>query len=499
MDDDTYLFPEALWAGTEASFDVARSVLAQIQADISASVRAGSVLDGNLREEEVPYKLSVQGSIGVISIRGSLVNSDSPWLRYYDRVTSYHAIREALVYAASKPEIKGILLDVESGGGAVSGVEDTALLVAQVDKVKPVWAFSGGTMASAAYWLSAPARKIFTSKITVMGSIGTIVTHMEYSKQLKENGVGATVVRSGKFKGITSQVEPLSETAKAQLQAQVDALYDVFLEQVAESRGVAKSVAHERMGQGKEFIGAEAVEAGLADDVLSFDKVMSRLTATLDKAANSTQNLTHSPIRNTSMTRKALTEQEIAALAAGAPAQAAGTAPAVDATEAAAAAAAAQATAAAAAAAQATAAAAAAAATTAAAPAAAPAVDAITLLTNQVVAKDADLLKANIALNAANERAATLEASLKGLATIAAGSIRTMKVALGQAVVDLSAATPEQIVAEHTAVKGAFEAHFKVGGVAASAAVEAAKDTPKLTDAQRLARVQATRFQPSSK
>lgn len=495
MNDDVAIIPEGLWAGTEQSLEVARQVLAQLNADISASVRAGSVLEHNPREEQVPYKLQLHGNVAVISIRGSLVNSDSPWLRYYEGVTSYSAIREALVYAATKPEIKGVLLDIDSGGGAVSGVEDVATLVGQVDKLKPVWAFSGGSMASAAYWTGASARKIFTSKITVMGSIGTVLTHIERSKMLKENGIGVTVVRSGPFKGIATEYEPLSDVAKKQLQTMVDALYDVFIEHVADARGVTKAVANERMGQGKEFVGADAVQAGLADDVLTFDKVMSKFSTLLDKASNSTQNLTHSPKGLPTMTRQALTDQQIAAIQAGAP-LAEGGAPAAAATTPAAAAA----PAAPAAADSAPAAAAAPAAAPAAA--AAPATDVVALLTGQVAAKDAALLTVNVELAALKARNASLEASLAALAPIAQGSVRTMKVALGQAVGDLAALTPEQVVAEHTSVKAAFEAHFKPGGVAASAAVQATQDAAKPTkhtDEQIRLRAQATRFQPSSK
>lgn len=452
MDEDLITFPDTMWAGTPASLDIARAFYARLAAEEAISaMKAGTVMDPNRTEKPVPYKFSLHGNVAVISIRGSLVNNDSPWLRYYEGVTGYPAIREALIYAVHHADVKGILLDIESGGGAVSGVEDTHNLVAQVGKVKPVWAFSGGSMCSAAYWFGCAAKKVFTARTTIMGSIGIINTHIEYSKALEKEGVGVTQTRSGKYKALASPYEPLSDAAKAKIKDQVDHLYGVFIDQVADARGVSKDLADEKMGQGREFIGDQSVSVGLADAVTTFDQVMSRFAATLDKSPNPTQNVTHSPIRNTNM-RTALTEQQIAALtAAGMPPQpeATNTPPAAAVTP------------------------------PAAAPAAAAAPDALTVLTDQLAAKDKTILDANVELTTLRAQVAAQTTLVTALAAVVGGSVETMAVALGQSKPDLTASTPDQVLAQFNALKPTFEKTFPVGGVAVPTAVDAAKGAAK--------------------
>jgi ClpP class serine protease len=110
-----FTFPEALWAGTEHSLSVAaeaHDVMMAGMFDQPASPVAAAA--------DVPYNFSMDGDVGVISIHGPLVNSDSPYNQYRG-VTSYADIRRAMVYAATQEAVQAIVLDINSGGGSVSG------------------------------------------------------------------------------------------------------------------------------------------------------------------------------------------------------------------------------------------------------------------------------------------------------------------------------------------------------------------------------------------
>lgn len=475
------VFPDLVWAGTEHSLMLAHEAYERTS-QVAIERQAGT---GRDEEEETPYNFRMQGDIGVVEIKGGMTNRDS-WVNRYVGLISYADIRRGLIYAASRADVKTIVLDIDSGGGAVSGVADTANLIATIDsKVKPVYAISDGAMASAAYWVGSGARKVFLSNTAVMGSIGVIATHMEYSKMLKEAGVGVTVVRAGQYKALANSFEPLTEAAQKQLQDLLNGTYKVFIGWVADQRKVSADEADRRMGQGREFLGQDAVTAGLADGVESFDSMMSKLQRQLDKANSSNQNSVTFQ-RGVSMPKQALTEQEIAALAAGAPLVAAtktGAEPEgqPDTTKPAAEVPAQE---------------------DPAKPAAATPAAEVTEVKeekDQVVGflraelkdRDSQLVTAKVELKQAQDKVASMEAGHTGLVAIAAASIKHMRVAMKLPAIDASGLSTEQILAEHKSLVDQFTSTFKAGGVAAVSSQEAAEVK---ADPHRKARVAATRI-----
>lgn len=448
-------FPEMLWAGTEHSLNLAMEAYESLLSkEISAGIMSGQAARD---EEEAPYLFSKQGDVGVVSIRGALVNRDSPYNRYFG-LTSYSDIRRAVIHGATKAGVKAMLLDIESGGGAVSGLADTGNLISMVnEQVMPVYAFSDGLIASAAYWLGSSAGRVYNSKTAIVGSIGVITTHMEVSKMLKEAGVGVTVMRAGKYKALVNQFEPLSETAQKQLQDQLNASYEVFAQHVVDRRNTTMDTFEKTMGQGREFFGEAAVNANLTDGITTFDALMSKINASLlDKEKDRAQNPS-SFMQGREMPRQALTEQQIAALAAGAAsvqASAAGAeAEASQAAEEAKAEAKAEDTKVEdKAAAEVT--------------EAAKGTDSIVdFLKAQVAEGQKALVTVQLQLSQAQAKVTTMEATHAGLLKIALASLSNMKVALGGSVVTEMSA--EALLAEHAATSVLFAKRFVAGGVAA--------------------------------
>ena len=473
-------FPSMLWAGTDGSLDQARAIYAQIMADVTSAIEAGVVVGGYTAAQpdtitpEVPYNFSLQGGVGVVTVRGPLLNIDSPYARYRG-ATTYPDIQRAMVYAAQCADCKMILLDIGSGGGAVSGVEDTAAQIRTInDKVKPVYAIASDIMASAALWLGISAGKVFNGKTSIVGSIGVITSHMDYSKAMADAGIKPTVLRAGKYKALASPMEPLSATAEAQIQAQLDATYAVFANHVADMTKTSIQVVEATMAQGREFIGQGAVDAGLSSGLTSFDALVSSMQKKiLDKQPKNPQNLTYSPSRNDNMPRTALTTQQVEALVAAGP----------EAVAAALAAAAAPAEPIAAVV----------------APAAAAALpNGVTeYLQGQVVALNSQVGALTAQLGAAQAETTQLKSAQPGLMAVVAGSIATMRIALNIATVDLTAASPEAILAEHAATSETYTKSFKAGGVAvssAAAAVAAVAALPGFAGINPLDLAKATRI-----
>lgn len=484
------IIEDQVWAGSEASL---QSVLnAQ---DVSpAQLQAWSAQHDEDEDDETPRLLSVdEDGLATINIKGPLVNSDS-WINAYVGITGYPEIRDAVIAAAQDATVQHIVLDIDSGGGAVSGVSDVGKLIRMVnDNFKPVTAFTDGNMMSAAYWLGSSAGKVYASEGAGVGSIGVIATHKENSKQLAANGVGVTVVRAGKYKALANSVEPLSAEGKAQIQAAVDSNYKIFVNHISAMRGKSYEFTDSVMAQGREFYGQAAADAGLVEGIKSYDEVASKIkqnfvdtsiskTYTPGKQATGLRVETHGDVV---MAKKTFSEREIAALAAGVTLDADASSvavaastddvvaePVVEATVVE---------------------------TEVEAQAETPAVEVdasngtIKLLSEQLKAAQDDLLTARLELARTQDKQAELAAVVGPLSEIAGKAINNMRVALNGSPMDMSASSPATILAEHTAMAANFAAKFKVGGVAAVTADVEVKSTQKM-DALTQARLNAVRF-----
>lgn len=487
------IFDEKFWAGSQSNY---MSVL-DAQTAITSALSAGSFANTKDEDEDEGSRLlSIDEGVGVIEVAGGLVNSDSPWLQFLG-LTGYPEIRAALIEAAENPDVKEILMDYRTGGGAVSGVDDTAKLIRHInDNIKPVTSFAE-TAASAGYWLASSAGAIYAGKTSMVGSIGVIATHMEYSEQLKAEGVGATVIRAGSEKARANSVEKLDAKGKEQIQQAVDATYTVFVEHVAAMRDKSYEFADKQMADGKEFIGQAALDVGLVDKIATYDEVMSDLKekalASSDKTMQNQRKggAVSSMIGKTSsgdnvMARKTLNEQEALAASLGVEAsvesateiqpEAAGeTQPqpqpateiqpeAAGATQ----------------------------------PQPQPQLEAadqsavVSLLTAQLKEKDAELLSAKVESAKIQDKLSELEASLSPMIGIVSKSINTMQIALGGSAISHEGSSASAVVAEHGRVMEAFTAKFKVGGVAAASSDATAKATT--VDPRHIARVNAARF-----
>ena len=316
---DMDVFYTGAWAGTQASLDLYIATLKRVTEDGSLAARMGAdVHDSTVPREGLPRLFSKQGDIGVISVAGPLNNSSS-WMNEWLGFTGYPEIREALIHAVSDASVKRIVLDVKSGGGAVSGVSDTGDLIRAIStKVKTIDTYSDGMIASAAYWLGSSAKSVTIGNVTEAGSIGVLVMHQEMSKMLEKAGITVNVIRSGKFKALGNSAEPLSELGKEIIQAQVDHMAGLFNDHVADMRGTTAELVDKNMGQGRVFIGQQAVDVGLVDAVANFDTFMSKIQGQIDSGKQQPKYGANLQKGSIPMSKTALTQQAIAALAAGA-------------------------------------------------------------------------------------------------------------------------------------------------------------------------------------
>ncbi len=209
--------------------------------------------------------------IAVIPIHGSLVKR-SLGMEAASGLTSYGEIAAMLDAALADPQVSGILLDIDSPGGEASGSFELARRVREVAAVKPVWAVANDAAYSAAYAIAASAQRLFVTETGGVGSIGVIALHVDQSVKDANEGYRYTAITAGAHKNDYSPHEPLSESARAELQGEVDRLYAIFTEHVAAMRGL--EIEAVRSTEAGLYFGSQAVSQGLADGLQTLEATL---------------------------------------------------------------------------------------------------------------------------------------------------------------------------------------------------------------------------------
>jgi signal peptide peptidase SppA len=182
--------------------------------------------------------------------------------------------------------VKGILLDIDSPGGEAGGVFDLADKIFAARKVKPIWAVANDEAFSAAYAIAAAADKIYLSRTGGVGSVGVIAVHLDQSMAEADAGLKYTAVFAGEHKNDLSPHEPLSDPARAQLQAEVDRVYALFTESVARMRGL--DLAAVKATEAALYFGEQSLAVGLADRIGTMGDALSDLTKKIARPSTTT-------------------------------------------------------------------------------------------------------------------------------------------------------------------------------------------------------------------
>jgi signal peptide peptidase SppA len=209
---------------------------------------------------------------GVISHRMNL-------LTQFSGGTSTAGLTKAFRAALADPNVKAIVFDVDSPGGSVDGVAELADEILQARGQKKMVAVCNSLMASAAYWIASAADEVVFTSSGSGGSIGVFMVHEDYSEANKKMGIAPTYISAGKYKTEGNPDEPLSDDARAAMQADVDAFYSMFVNAVAKGRGVSASDVRSGFGQGRCLLAKDALKAGMCDKIATLDQTLARFGA----------------------------------------------------------------------------------------------------------------------------------------------------------------------------------------------------------------------------
>lgn len=215
---------------------------------------------------------------GVLCRRASLVSDISlPAGMAADQVVS------AVSGAASDSAAKSVVLSFDSPGGTVAGTEEMVDAVRGAKARKPVVAWVASRMASGAYWIGSQADSIVCGRMASAGSIGVYQVVEDSSKAYSATGVVVHVLRAGEFKGIGVEGAAVTPAQLAVLQAEVAAIYELFIDDVSKGRGLSRAQALQ-LADGRSHVGHEAVALGLVDEVGPLDRASELAVSLVGKA-----------------------------------------------------------------------------------------------------------------------------------------------------------------------------------------------------------------------
>jgi len=255
------------WAITETALHTILEVAArENEAPEAVAAKLGRQLQNS-------YNATERDGVAIIPVTG-------PLFRYANIFTaisgasSYELIARDFMSALENPQINSIILDIDSPGGEVNGVSELASMIFEARGTKPVIAYASGDAASGAYWIASAADEIVVSETSALGSIGVVGIYR--GKSTKESAETVEIVSS---QSPHKRLDPTSDDGRAKLQTRIDSMADVFVSTIARNRSVTPDHVLEHYGGGDVMIGANAVNAGLADRIGSLERLIIELSS----------------------------------------------------------------------------------------------------------------------------------------------------------------------------------------------------------------------------
>lgn len=203
-----------------------------------------------------------EGSIGVVPIYGPLYS----WRT--------QEIQSMLQQAQSNPKISAIIMPVQSPGGSIIGIDAAANAVAVCDK--PVHIAVMGLCCSAAYWISAGAKKIWaTSQTDIIGSIGVMTTYADFEKYYEELGIKVEDIYASRSVEKNNDYRAWASGNDKPIKESLDYIMEVFQSAVMAGRKMKDS---NEVFKGNTFFPSEAKALSLVDGIKSIQGILFSLS-----------------------------------------------------------------------------------------------------------------------------------------------------------------------------------------------------------------------------
>lgn len=223
------------------------------------------------------YMVDIKENVAVLHISGTLI-SDYHWYnRIFDEI-SYPEIISSIEYLMGLHDagtIDTVVVNYNTPGGAVHGIETAAHALETMGKSLKMVSHAETQMTSGGVWLGVSAKHISANRMAVVASIGVIAVHMSYNRMLTEAGIDATVLRSGSEKALGTPYEAYDAKAKAIMQESMDLVHQEFKTRVGEGRSLTPAQV-ETISTGRSFMAFQPEVSILIDEVTTLDAVVAK-------------------------------------------------------------------------------------------------------------------------------------------------------------------------------------------------------------------------------
>ncbi|MBU2512838.1 signal peptide peptidase SppA [bacterium] len=215
---------------------------------------------------QISEKTYNKPSIGVVELNGIILESET--------------IIKKLRILESNPLVKGIIIHINSPGGAVAPSQEIFTEILRIRQFKKVYASIASTAVSGGYYVAIGADKIYANPGSMVGSIGAIIQTFNFEELLNKIGIKSEVIKSGKNKDMGSIFRPIESEERKLLESVIFDTHDQFVTAIADRRPMeleeVKSIA-----DGRVFTGRQAKQIGLVDQLASFRETAEELRKNL--------------------------------------------------------------------------------------------------------------------------------------------------------------------------------------------------------------------------
>ena len=181
-------------------------------------------------------------------------------------IMSASEVLKKIEKAKNDKNIKGVLLSVNSPGGAVAPSVEIAYAIKELNEIKPVIAYASGIMASGSYYSSIWATKIVANPGSMIGSIGVIMQSVDASELMAKIGVKTQTVKIGSYKEAGTPTRQWTQQEKDELDKIIKDTYNTFITDVSTARGLQKE-DHKEYADAHIFTATQAKHVGLVDEI----------------------------------------------------------------------------------------------------------------------------------------------------------------------------------------------------------------------------------------
>ena len=217
----------------------------------------------------------IVSKIAVIPLSGTITIENSSL--FPGSAITPELVRDYLAKAEQDKSVKAIVFRIESPGGEIAPCQEILWEIERVGETKTIVVSMGGTAASGGYYISTKADKIVALPTTMTGSIGVISQIMNIEGLLEKLGIEIETFKGGQYKDMYRGFREMTREEEEIMQGMIDEYYELFIEVVAEGRGLNKEEVR-NLATGQIYSGTEAKELGLIDELGDLDTAIN-LTA----------------------------------------------------------------------------------------------------------------------------------------------------------------------------------------------------------------------------